>query len=164
MEYDPSHEMRSRYTGIAYLVTFRPARLGFDDGVMNRFVAVAILAACGLAGCKAVDGSYYPDCIAFAGDNLELQNGRFSWDKFTDQVRADDQGRPVDPFPEYPRYGSYKLDGDTLTLRFDVDGPDETFHIADRNGRIVLLRTAEYSEWQDSGNYPQCVLTREDDR
>lgn len=129
---------------------------------MNRAGVLLLLAAGCLAGCKAVDGSYYPDCVAFAGDVIELRGGRFSWDKFTDERRIDEQGQPVDPFPEYPKHGAYDVAGETIRLSFDGEGSTETFHIGERQGRVVLLTPAAYSEWQASGEFPQCVLTREE--
>lgn len=129
---------------------------------MNRPVAVVLIAVCGLTGCRAIDGSYYPGCIAFSGDHLELDNGRVIWDKFTDQVRVDQLGRPIDPFPSYPKYGTYEVDDSTVYLRFDDSDTTETFHVTGRNGRVVLMTSAAYAEWQASGDYPQCVLTREE--
>ena len=57
-----------------------------------KFPAIACFAL-SFCGCVSSEGRYSPDCIAFAGDTIELADGRFEWDKFTDQVRMDDNGK-----------------------------------------------------------------------
>ncbi len=122
---------------------------------------VVVCAVCLLAGCNAVDGTYYPGCVAFAGDKVVLADGRFSWDKFTDEVRVDDQGEVIDQFPGHPKRGSYRLRGTELQLTFDADGAVETMHVMQHEGRTILLNTAQLDASQATGRHDDCALTRE---
>ena len=113
-----------------------------------------------LAGCKSVDGVYLPACMAYAGDRFELKDGAVVWDKFTDQIRVDDSGEPIDPFPDYPQTGSYGLDGDVLTIVIEGAGTAERFHLHRDNGRLLLLTAAQQRAWESGGRYDDCVLER----
>lgn len=128
----------------------------------RRFAALA-LGVCLLAGCNYVDGSYYPGCVAFAGDKVRLAEGRFVWDKFTDQVIVDDDGTAVDQFPAYPRQGTYELKGQTLQMRFDDGEAQTTMHLVRQDDRVVLLTQAQFDDWEATGRHDDCALTREGD-
>ena len=117
-----------------------------------------------LSGCKAVDGVYMPDCAAFEGSRITLSGGEFIWEKFTDQVIVDDDGNIINQFPDYPRVGTYRVSGQDLELTFTDDDTVTTMQIHERYGRLSLLTADEVAEWQRSGRYEQCVLTRELDR
>ena len=117
-----------------------------------------------LSGCKAVDGVYMPDCVAFEGNRITLSGGEFIWEKFSDQVIVDDDGNVINQFPDYPRVGTYRVRGQDLELNFAADDAVETMQIHERYGRLSLLTADEVAEWQRTGRYAQCVLTRELDR
>ena len=125
----------------------------------TRLFAIILLAGA-LSGCKGVDGVYLPGCPAYAGDRIELEGGRFTWDKFTDQVKLDADGNPVDPFPGYPRTGNYTIEGDNLTLIMADDGARQAFHLYVDNGRVMLLTDAQQANLQTNGSHDECALTR----
>ncbi|NIV17422.1 MAG: hypothetical protein GWN47_03200 [Woeseiaceae bacterium] len=121
---------------------------------------MALLVAC-LAGCKAVDGTFLPGCAAYAGDRIELRNGSFEWDKFTDAIEVDEDGNPVDAFPDYPKRGNYTIDGTRLILAFEEDGSIETFNIHEHDGMgLQLLTDAQLAAMEKGGPDEDCALTK----
>lgn len=113
-----------------------------------------------LAACASHSGVYTPDCIAYAGDRLELDNGRFTWDKFTDQLEINEAGERVDPYPDYPARGRYLVDGDELTFVAETDVSLPVLYLVERGRRLYLLTERQYRAWQESGNFPNCALLR----
>ena len=127
---------------------------------MKLRIATALVLALLLSGCKAIDGNYVPSCTAFAGSEIRLADGRFVWDKFTDQVVVDEQGNKVDQFPDFPRLGSYTVSKDVVTLRPDA-GDSETFHLLRQEGAVYLLTDTEKSTYDATGERPRCALMRQ---
>jgi hypothetical protein len=123
-----------------------------------RLTSAALLLAC-LSGCRAVDGTWLPGCKAFAGDRIELHGGAFTWDKFTDAIEVDEAGNPVDPFPGYPKTGTFDSDGDRIVLSFDDGSESQVFHLQRSRGKLELYTDTQFAEWKKSNNYPDCVLT-----
>lgn len=110
------------------------------------------------SGCKVEDGVYLPGCIAYAGDSIELANGRFEWDRFTDAVEVDASGNVVDPYPDYPKVGTATVTGDSVVLTDDDGNVVDTRALVTHAGRPYLLTAAERAEWQRSGLMPACAL------
>ena len=125
---------------------------------MRAQITVCLLTVTLLTGCKAIDGTYYPGCTAFEGDKLVLSAGDFVWDRFTDQVSVDADGNVVDPFPDYPRMGSYEISAQVLRLTLQDDSV-QTFHIHKHENVTMLLNAADQAAWETSGQYGGCVLT-----
>lgn len=123
-------------------------------------IAMAIAVTLLLSGCKAIDGTYQPSCVAFAGSEIRLEGGRFVWDKFTDQVVVDEQGNTVDQFPDFPRQGSYAVSNDAVTLSADT-GSTETFYLLRDEGAVYLLTSEEKSTYDATGERPRCALQRQ---
>ena len=119
----------------------------------------ALLLVSILAGCKSAEGVYLPGCAAYAGDRIELRNGKFEWTKFTDQVEVDAEGNTIDPFPGYPRLGSYEIDGQVVTLTVD-DKAAETLYLHARDGRALLLTEAQHRALESGSRHDDCALTR----
>lgn len=126
--------------------------------MVTRMTGIVML-ACAIAGCKAIDGSYQPGCAAFEGDTVTLRGGEFSWDRFTDQVSVDEDGNVIEPFPGYPRHGTYRVDGRELIMSFAASDDSKTMHLHRHEGRVMLLTEAESAQWEQSGRYDDCVLT-----
>lgn len=112
-----------------------------------------------LAGCKQLDGTYYPGCAAFEGDKLVLREGRVTWDRFTDQVIVDVDGNPMDPFPDFPKNGRYEVDGDLLHLAFPAENVTKSLHIRRPDERVLLLDAKDLADWESTGRHNDCVLT-----
>lgn len=123
-----------------------------------RYRLLVSLFAAVLPACATHDGTYAPDCIAYAGDRIKLQNGRFTWDKFTDQVRISDAGETVDPHPDYPVRGRYLLDGERMTFvpETDVDLPQR--YLVERGHQYYLLTSEQFEALRDSGDLANCAL------
>jgi hypothetical protein len=111
-----------------------------------------------LCACASIEGRYGPACPSFAGNTIELTDGRFEWDKFTDQVRVDDAGKVVDAFPDYPLRGSYRIDGSRLLLTADGGKMLPVLHLVRTAGRSYLYTEAEYAAWDKDGSQARCAL------
>jgi hypothetical protein len=123
---------------------------------------VAAFAASGLAcGCIYSEGTYTPGCIAFEGSNIHLRDGRFTWEKFTDQVIVDMDGNVVNQFPGYPKHGIYRIDRKVVSLETTAGEPLEVMYLHRDGNRYVLLSGKQLQDWQDTGDYADCVLMME---
>lgn len=122
-----------------------------------RFAGLLVLAWV-LPGCATHEGTYAPDCIAYAGDRIKLERGRFVWDKFTDQALVDDAGRRIDPFPEYPVLGRYRLEDQRVVFDSytDEELPDMYLE-TDERGSWLLTRE-QFERWAEQGTAPDCPL------
>lgn len=109
-----------------------------------------------LAGCASVDGTYSPDCIAYAGNRITLQNGRFVWDKFTDQVLVNDAGEVVDMYPEYPLRGRYRIEGDAVHFESYTGEPLPVMHLQREDAKTYLLTDKQRDSWHT--DRPRCPL------
>lgn len=120
--------------------------------------ALTTCVAISLAACASFDGVYSPDCIAFAGDRIELDNGNFVWDKFTDQVRVNEAGEVVDGYPEYPVSGRYEREGERIIFHAStaMELPDR--YLVERNRQIYLLTPKQHAAWAATGDIASCAL------
>jgi len=113
----------------------------------------------------SIDGRYEPGCAAYAGDIVTLENGAFSWDRYTDAIRLDENDRPIDPFPGYPISGSYEVDGDRVTFDGGAESaPGPLFIRRTADGTVHLLSAEQIDDWDGTANSDACVLTREIER
>lgn len=128
--------------------------------MIKRLTIISSLASL-LAGCLSIDGTYYPGCAAYEGSKVVLGDGNFVWDRYTDQVIVGADGNAVDQFPDYPKRGSYEVDGRVLRMHFTDDQSVETMQVHQHDGRLLLLTSAEVDEWERTGGYRDCTLTRE---
>lgn len=122
-----------------------------------RYIAV-FLAAFVLAGCKSHEGSYVPGCVAFEGSNVTLADGKFTWDKFTDQVIVDDDGNVVDQFPDYPKHGSYRIEGETLYLEQDTGESMPDMYLIQHDDQTYMLTAQQFETWEKTGKREECAL------
>lgn len=111
------------------------------------------------AGCKQIDGTYYPGCVVLEGDKIVLSEGNVTWDRFTDRVILDADGNEMDPFPEFPKTGTYEVDGELLHLNIAAGEVQKTLHIRHLDERVMLLNAGNLAEWERTGQYDDCVLT-----
>ena len=116
-----------------------------------------------LTACRSIDGSWSMTCKAFAGDRLSFEEGRYTWDKFTDARRVDDQGGAVDPFPGFPRTGPFTRDDDVIVLMDDGDGSEVArFYLHRRDGVVLLLSAEEHEGVMRGEAFPDCPLRRDE--
>ena len=126
---------------------------------MKRPIAGVGIALVLLLGCAGNNGTYAPDCVAFEGTTIELADGRFVMDKFTDQVEVDDTGKVRDPFPGYPVSGTYRFDGNVLHLQSDSGTELPVLYRVKTEGRYRLLTAEQFESWTTSDTIDDCALT-----
>lgn len=117
-------------------------------------LTVAILAA----GCVSHEGTYSPDCIAYEGSNIRLEGGRFFWERFTDQVIIDADGKVVDQFPGYPKQGSYRIEGQAVHLESDAGEAMDEMYLQRRDSHYYLLTREQFEAWRETGSPADCPL------
>jgi len=119
---------------------------------------VLLLAALILSGCGSYEGLYVPSCIAYSGSEIRMEDERFVWSKFTDQVIVDERGNTVDHFPGFPIEGTYMRRGHRITL-LAGDAQSAVEMILFRVGEEVYLYTAEEAgAFESTGKRPVCPL------
>ena len=119
-----------------------------------------VLIAAALSGCASIDGTYAPDCTAYAGDEIVLSGGRFSWAKFTDAIPVDEDGNPMDPTPGYPKHGVYEVDGATLRMTADDGERLALMQFVEQGGKSYLLTQEQVETLETGGEMPDCPLAR----
>lgn len=122
-----------------------------------RFIGPAV-AACLLAGCLSHEGTYAPSCIAYAGSTIELREGKFVWEKFTDQVIVGEDGEVVDQFPGYPMRGSYRVDGEIVYMESSSREPVPAMYLHRHGDSYYLLTADQNASWEKTGEYAECAL------
>ena len=119
---------------------------------------ITIAAALLFAACASHDGMYSPSCVAYAGNNIELNGGHFTWEKFTDSVVVDDDGNVVNQFAGYPLSGNYRIDGESVFLESSSGEPVATMHLYQHEDRSYLLTTEQRQDWESTGKLAECAL------
>ncbi len=125
---------------------------------MNFRVYSTLVAAVFLVACVSHEGTYSPDCIAYAGSNISLGDGQFVWEKFTDSVIVDEGGEIVNQFPGYPMHGSYRIDGQTLYMESDAGDSMDKMYRHRRDSRQYLLTAEQFEAWETTGKHADCAL------
>lgn len=110
------------------------------------------------AACASHEGLYEPACIAYEGDRIELQAGRFEWQRFTDQRSVDDAGKIVDPFPGFPKTGTYRFNGERLELVDDNGVRLDDWFIVVQGGQRFLLTATQNETFVAGKALPGCAL------
>ncbi len=123
----------------------------------TRTISTSLIAAL-LFGCVSHEGTYSPDCIAYAGSNIILDDGQFVWEKFTDSVIVDEGGEIVNQFPGYPMHGSYRIDGQTLYMESDAGDSMDKMYLHRRDSRQYLLTAEQFEAWETTGKHADCAL------
>lgn len=123
---------------------------------IQTILATALL----LGGCQSIEGRYEPACAAFEGDTIELSDGRFTWNRFTDEVRIDAAGNKIDPFPDFPKHGRYERDGAQIALHVDDDTTRATYASHSQAGETYLLTSSQLDKYLYDGVVEDCALKR----
>lgn len=111
-----------------------------------------------LAACANQDGVYEPSCMAYEGNRIELRAGRFEWQRFTDQRTVDAEGNVIDPFPQYPKMGTYSVQGGRVEMTTDDNERLPDWFIVEHDGRRYLLSKKEHNAFQEAKNLSDCAL------
>jgi len=130
---------------------------------MSPRTIATVLMAVMVSGCVSHEGTYSPDCIAYAGSNISLSDGQFVWEKFTDEVIVDDDGEIVNQFPGYPMRGSYRIEGQTVYMESNAGEPIEKMYVHRRDNRQYLLSAGQFEAWENTGMYADCALMLDGD-
>ncbi len=117
-----------------------------------------VLIAFLISGCVSHEGTYSPDCIAYAGSNISLSDGQFVWEKFTDEVIIDDDGEIVNQFPGYPMQGSYRIEGQTVHMESDAGDLAIKMYLHRRDNRQYLLTADQFEASENTGKHADCAL------
>ncbi len=125
---------------------------------MNARCTAITLIACLLAGCVSHEGTYSPACIAYAGSKINLNDGQFVWEKFTDSVVVDDDGKIVNQFPGYPMHGAYRIDEQMVYMDSASGEPMENMYLQRHDDRYYLLTAEQFDAWEKTGEYAECAL------
>ena len=125
---------------------------------MSLRILASVFIAALLSGCLSHEGTYSPDCIAYAGSHINLNDGQFVWERFTDQVVVDSDGNVVNQFPGYPIRGTYRIEENTLYLEPDTGKSMEAMYLHRRDKRYYLLTAEQFKTWEETGNYADCAL------
>ena len=121
-------------------------------------VTSALVTAVLLVACVSHEGTYSPDCIAYAGSNISLNDGQFVWEKFTDAVVVDEDGNIVNQFPGYPMRGSYRIEGQIVHMKSDAGDAMQEMYLHTQDKRQYLLTAEQFEAWQKSGEHADCAL------
>jgi hypothetical protein len=111
-----------------------------------------------LAACVSHEGTYSPDCIAYEGSNIELNDGRFVWEKFTDMVILDADGQVINQFPGFPMEGRYRVEGHTVRMASASGEPLANMYLHRIDGRQYLLTAGQSEAWEQTGQHANCPL------
>ncbi|MBT8102639.1 MAG: hypothetical protein KJO95_06685 [Gammaproteobacteria bacterium] len=111
-----------------------------------------------LGACASHEGLYEPSCIAFEGDRIALMDGRFEWQRFTDQRVVDDDGKIVKPFPGFPKTGTYKLMSGQLELVTAGNERLDNWFMVKKDGQNYLLTAKQHTTFINSGKLHECAL------
>ena len=125
---------------------------------MNAHPTATVLVVCLLSGCVSHEGMYSPGCIAYAGSNIKLSGGQFVWEKFTDFVIVDDDGKVTKQFPGYPMRGTYRIDDETVHMESASGESMENMYLNQHDRRYYLLTAEQFEAWEKTGNYAECAL------
>ena len=111
-----------------------------------------------LTACASHEGVYEPACIAYEGDRIELKDGRFEWHRFTDERVVDKDDTIVNPFPDFPKSGSYRIASGRLELITDKDLRLDDWFVVEREKQHYLLTAGQHDTYVQSGKLPDCAL------
>ncbi len=111
-----------------------------------------------LVACVSHEGTYSPDCISYAGSNISLGDWQFVWEKFTDEVVVDEDGKIVNQFPGFPMRGSYRIEGQIVHMDSAAGDAMKKMYLHSRDNRQYLLTAEQFDAWQKTGEQADCAL------
>ncbi len=125
-------------------------------------LAISTLAVL-LVGCSNHHGLFEPACLAVEGETIELRSDGFSWQRFTDEYRVDDDGEVIDPFPGFPKSGSYTLKKGRVYLHADDGTEAVERYLYKHSGDLYLLTLEHHNAVVGGAGMPDCALRRNDE-
>ena len=132
--------------------------------MITRYFTLAF-AALALVSCANYEGSYSPSCSAYAGSQIVLKSGQFTWEKFTDSVVVDNDDVVVNQFPGYPMQGTYSINGKSIDFKSEDGDVVSTMYFKsiyrNKNDSNYYMLTAEQQEqWNSKNEVSTCALVR----
>ena len=85
--------------------------------------------------------------MAFEGDRVTLDNGRFEWARFTDVRTIGEDGKEIDPFPDYPKNGRYTVRSQTIEFRTDGGDRLDGHYLLQHDGSLYLLTSEQNAKF-----------------
>jgi hypothetical protein len=111
-----------------------------------------------LWACTSRDRLYEPSCIAYEGDTVVLRDSRFEWRKFTDQIPIGADREPVDPFPDYPKSGTYRQENGRVEFKPDDGSQFDDYFMVDFLGAHYLLTEEQHQKFVVDRELQTCAL------
>lgn len=125
---------------------------------MTIFRTILIALTLLLTACASHEGLYEPACIAYEGDRIELKDGRFEWHRFTDERIVDKDGTIVNPFPGFPKSGTYRIASQRLEFVTDKDLRLDDWFVVVHAKQHYLLTAPQHDTFLQSAKLPDCAL------
>ena len=85
--------------------------------------------------------------MAFEGDRVTLDSGRFEWVRFTDVRRISEDGKEIDPFPDYPKSGRYSVQSQAIEVRTDGGDRLDGHYLLQHDGSLYLLTSEQNAKF-----------------
>ena len=134
------------------------ASVWYSVPMKPRMMVTALIAAIAF-GCTSYEGLYSPGCPAFAGSTIKLSDGKFVWEKFTDEVIINEKGEVENQFPGYPMHGAYRIDGQTVRMEPDSGEAIDDLYLRQRDHHYFLLTAQQLDASKESGVFADCALS-----
>ncbi len=122
---------------------------------------IALSMALVLGACANQDGLYEPRCIAYEGDRVSMLENRFEWQKFTDERAIDANGEIIDPFPGYPKVGSFESRMGRVEFRPDDGSAIDDHFIVEHLEDWYLMPQDEHQLFLTADELSSCALRRQ---
>ena len=126
---------------------------------MKHTIPALCLVTAFLVACAGPSGTWVPGCPAHEGDRITLDGDAFVWDRFTDEVVVDMDGVHKDLFPDYPKSGSFRVDGDRLVMTTGAGVQLPDMHFVEIGSSTFLLTTGQLERFRNGAGIDACALT-----
>jgi len=126
---------------------------------MKYTIPLLSLMAVVIAACAGRSGTWVPGCPIHEGDRITLEGDTFVWDRFTDEVVVDVDGTHKDLFPDYPKSGTFMVDGERLVMTTDAGVQLPDMHFVEIGSSTFLLTSGQLERFRNGAGIDACALT-----
>ncbi|MGI9204369.1 MAG: hypothetical protein ACR2Q3_10190 [Woeseiaceae bacterium] len=111
-----------------------------------------------LWACTNQELSFEPSCIAYEGDRVILSGNQFEWRKFSDQVPMGADGARANPFPGYPKSGTYRMENERVEFKPKDGSEIADYYMLNQHGARYLLTAEQHQKFAADGQLENCAL------